>query len=74
MPMPAGWQQIDDEAKPRLTPRDLRTPVGRLVRAVRPAHPATSLGRATPECRSAGDKSETVVVRQRRALALSEFG
>jgi uncharacterized linocin/CFP29 family protein len=74
-PIPAaGWQQIDDEAKTRLTPR---LAARRLVDWSGPhgwAHSATNLGRATPlDAAPPGTKSETVLVRQRRVLALSEF-
>jgi uncharacterized linocin/CFP29 family protein len=74
-PIPsAGWQQIDDEAKTRLTPR---LAARRLVDWSGPhgwTHSATNLGRTTPlEAGPPGTKSETAVARQRRVLALSEF-
>ncbi|HVE73898.1 MAG TPA: family 1 encapsulin nanocompartment shell protein [Mycobacteriales bacterium] len=74
-PIPAtGWQQIDDEAKTRLT---TRLAARRLVDWSGPhgwAHSATNLGRTTPlDAAPPGTKSETVVARQRRILALAEF-
>ena len=74
-PIPAtGWQQIDDEAKDRLT---ARLAARRLVDWSGPhgwTHSATNLGRTTPlEAPPPGTKFEAVVARQRRVLALSEF-
>ncbi|MGH3815920.1 MAG: family 1 encapsulin nanocompartment shell protein [Pseudonocardiaceae bacterium] len=74
-PIPAtGWQQIDDEAKTRLTPR---LAARRLVDWSGPhgwAHSATNLGRTSPlEAAPPGTKSETMVARQRQVLPLSEF-
>ncbi|MGH3801207.1 MAG: encapsulin [Pseudonocardiaceae bacterium] len=74
-PIPAtGWQQIDDEAKIRLTPR---LAARRLVDWSGPhgwAHSATNLGRTAPlDTVPPGTKSETVVTRQRRILPLNEF-
>ncbi|MGB6227524.1 MAG: family 1 encapsulin nanocompartment shell protein [Pseudonocardiaceae bacterium] len=74
-PIPAtGWQQIDDEAKDRLTPR---LAARRLVDWSGPhgwKHSATTLGRTTSlETAPPGTKFDTVVARQRRVLALSEF-
>jgi uncharacterized linocin/CFP29 family protein len=74
-PIPAtGWQQIDDEAKKRLT---ARLAARRLVDWSGPhgwTHSATNLGRtAALDAAPPGTKSETVVARQRRVLALSEF-
>ena len=74
-PIPAaGWRQIDDEAKTRLTPRlaarrvvDWSGPHGWM-------HSATNLGRTAPvETTPPGTKSETAIARQRRVLLLSEF-
>ncbi|HEY6421987.1 MAG TPA: family 1 encapsulin nanocompartment shell protein [Pseudonocardiaceae bacterium] len=74
-PIPAaGWEQIDDEAKTRLTPR---LAARRLVDWSGPhgwTHSATNLGRtASLETTPPGTKSETAHARQRRVLALSEF-
>lgn len=74
-PIPAtGWDQIDDEAKTRLTPR---LAARRLVDWSGPhgwAHSATNLGRTEPvNTAPPGTKSETVMARRRRVLALSEF-
>ena len=74
-PIPtAGWQQIDDEAKSRLTPR---LAARRMVDWSGPhgwTHSATNLGRTAPlETTPPGTKSETVIARQRRVLPLSEF-
>lgn len=74
-PIPAaGWEQIDDEAKTRLTPR---LAARRLVDWSGPhgwTHSATNLGRtASLETAPPGTKSETIVARQRRVLALCEF-
>lgn len=74
-PIPdTGWQQIDDEAKTRLTPR---LAARRLVDWSGPhgwAHSATNLGRtAALGAAPPGTKSETTVARQRRVLPLSEF-
>jgi uncharacterized linocin/CFP29 family protein len=74
-PIPAtGWQQIDDEAKDRLT---ARLAARRLVDWSGPhgwAHSATNLGRtASLDSTPPGIKSETVVARQRRVLALTEL-
>jgi uncharacterized linocin/CFP29 family protein len=74
-PIPTtGWQQIENEAKSRLTPR---LAARRLVDWSGPhgwTHSATNLGRtASLETVPPGTKSETVVARQRRVLALSEF-
>ncbi|MDQ3763802.1 MAG: bacteriocin family protein [Actinomycetota bacterium] len=74
-PIPAaGWQQIDDEATNRLTPQ---LAARRLVDWSGPhgwAHSATNLGRTTSlETAPPGTKSETVIARQRRVLALNEF-
>lgn len=74
-PIPtAGWQQIDDEAKSRLTPR---LAARRIVDWFGPhgwTHSATNLGRTLPlETTPPGTKSETVIARQRRVLPLSEF-
>ncbi|MDT7595735.1 MAG: hypothetical protein QOJ06_1281 [Pseudonocardiales bacterium] len=74
-PIPAkGWQQIDDEAKDRLT---ARLAARRLVDWSGPhgwAHSATNLGRtASLDSAPPGTKSETVVARQRRVLALTEL-
>ncbi len=70
----AGWGQVDDEAKTRLTPR---LAARRLVDWSGPhgwTHSATNLGRTTLlEAGPAGTKAETFVARQRRVLALSEF-
>lgn len=74
-PIPAtGWEQIDDEAKTRLTPR---LAARRLVDWSGPhgwTHSATNLGRTAPlDTAPPGTKSETTVTRQRRVLTLSEF-
>jgi uncharacterized linocin/CFP29 family protein len=74
-PIPAaGWQQIDDEAKSRLTPR---LAARRLVDWSGPhgwTHSATNLGRTVAlDTTPPGTKSETAIARQRRVLALSEF-
>jgi uncharacterized linocin/CFP29 family protein len=74
-PIPdAGWKQIDDEAKTRLTPR---LAARRLVDWSGPhgwTHSATNLGRTTTlEHTPPGTKSETITTRQRRVLALCEF-
>ncbi len=74
-PIPdAGWKQVDDEAKTRLTPR---LAARRLVDWSGPhgwPHSATNLGRtATLENAPPGTKSETIVARQRCVLALCEF-
>ncbi|MGH3874426.1 MAG: family 1 encapsulin nanocompartment shell protein [Pseudonocardiaceae bacterium] len=74
-PIPAmGWQQIDDEAKSRLMPR---LAARRLVDWSGPhgwKYSATNLGRtAALGAAPPGAKSETVLARQRRVLALSEF-
>jgi uncharacterized linocin/CFP29 family protein len=74
-PIPAaGWKQIDDEAKDRLT---ARLAARRLVDWSGPhgwTHSATNLGRTTSlETAPPGTKFETVVARQRRVLALSEL-
>jgi uncharacterized linocin/CFP29 family protein len=74
-PIPtAGWQQIDDEAKSRLTPR---LAARRMVDWSGPhgwTHSATNLGRTAPlETTPPGTKSETVIARQRRVLPLNEF-
>lgn len=74
-PIPAtGWQQIEEEAKNRLTPR---LAARRLVDWSGPhgwAHSATNLGRtASLETAPPGTKSETALARQRRVLPLSEF-
>ncbi|MBV8539899.1 MAG: bacteriocin family protein [Pseudonocardiales bacterium] len=74
-PIPdTGWQQIEEEAKNRLTPR---LAARRLVDWSGPhgwRHSATNLGRtASMETAPPGTKSETVIARQRRVLALSEF-
>jgi uncharacterized linocin/CFP29 family protein len=74
-PIPAAaWQQIDDEAKSRLTPR---LAARRVVDWSGPhgwAHSATNLGHtAALESFPPGTKTDTVVARQRRILALSEF-
>jgi uncharacterized linocin/CFP29 family protein len=73
-PIPAmGWKQIDDEAKNRLT---TRLAARRLVDWSGPhgwAHSATNLGRtASLQSAPPSTKSETVLARQRRVLALSE--
>jgi uncharacterized linocin/CFP29 family protein len=71
---PKGWQQIDDEAKNRLTPR---LAARRLVDWSGPhgwTYSATNLGRTTPvETAPPGTKSETFLARQRQVLALIEF-
>jgi uncharacterized linocin/CFP29 family protein len=71
---PKGWQQIDDEAKNRLTPR---LAARRLVDWSGPhgwTHSATNLGRTTAvENPPPGTKSETFLARQRQVLALIEF-
>ncbi|MBV9013526.1 MAG: bacteriocin family protein [Pseudonocardiales bacterium] len=71
---PKGWQQIDEEAKNRLTPQ---LAARRLVDWSGPhgwTHSATSLGRTTPvETAPPGTKSETLLARQRQVLALIEF-
>lgn len=74
-PIPAtGWQQIDEEAKERLTPR---LAARRLVDWSGPhgwTHSATNLGRTTVlDAAPPGTKSETVIARQRRVLPVSEF-
>ncbi|MEO9107458.1 MAG: family 1 encapsulin nanocompartment shell protein [Pseudonocardiaceae bacterium] len=74
-PIPAaGWRQIEDEAKKRLT---TRLAARRLVDWSGPhgwTHSATNLGRTTPlETAPPGTKSETLLARQRRVLPLSEF-
>lgn len=74
-PIPAkGWQQIDDEAKDRLT---ARLAARRLVDWSGPhgwTHSATNLGRtAALDSAPPGTKFETVVARQRRVLALTEL-
>jgi uncharacterized linocin/CFP29 family protein len=74
-PIPAAaWQQIDDEAKSRLTPR---LAARRLVDWSGPhgwAYSATNLGHIAPlDSTPPGTKSDTVVAGQRRVLALSEF-
>jgi uncharacterized linocin/CFP29 family protein len=74
-PIPAtGWQQIEEEAKNRLTPR---LAARRLVDWSGPhgwAHSATNLGRtASLETAPPGTKSETALAWQRRVLPLSEF-
>lgn len=74
-PIPtAGWQQIDDEAKSRLTPK---LAARRLVDWSGPhgwTHSATNLGRTTTlDGTPPGTKSETVTTRQRRVLPLNEF-
>lgn len=74
-PIPtAGWQQIDDEAKSRLKPR---LAARRLVDWSGPhgwTHSATNLGRTVQlDTVPPGLKSDTVLARQRRVLALSEF-
>lgn len=74
-PIPAtGWQQIEEEAKNRLTPR---LAARRLADWSGPhgwTHSATNLGRAASlESAPPGTKSETVVARQRRVLPMSEF-
>ncbi|MGH3753947.1 MAG: family 1 encapsulin nanocompartment shell protein [Pseudonocardiaceae bacterium] len=74
-PIPAaGWQQIDDEAKTRLTPRLAARRLVDWSGVHGWAHSATNLGRTTLlDAAPPGTKSETVVARQRRVLALSEF-
>jgi len=74
-PIPStGWQQIDDEAKTRLTPK---LAARRLVDWSGPhgwTHSATNLGRTTTlDGTPPGTKSETVAARQRRVLPLNEF-
>jgi uncharacterized linocin/CFP29 family protein len=74
-PIPAaGWKQIDDEAKSRLTPR---LAARRLIDWSGPhgwMHSATNLGRTVSlDTTPPGTKSETANARQRRVLALSEF-
>lgn len=74
-PIPAaGWQQIEDEARTRLTPR---LAARRLVDWSGPhgwTHSATNLGRTTPlDAAPPGTKSETLTARRRGVLALSEF-
>ncbi len=74
-PIPTtGWNQIDDEAKTRLTPR---LAARRLVDWSGPhgwAHSATNLGRTeSVDTAPPGTNSRTVVARRRRVLALSEF-
>jgi uncharacterized linocin/CFP29 family protein len=74
-PIPAtGWDQIDDEAKTRLTPR---LAARRLADWSGPhgwAHSATNLGRTElVNTAPPGTKSETVMARRRRVLALCEF-
>ena len=74
-PIPAkGWQQIDDEAKNRLTPR---LAARRLVDWSGPhgwAYSATNLGRITAvETAPPGTKSETFLAQQRQVLPLIEF-
>jgi uncharacterized linocin/CFP29 family protein len=74
-PIPtAGWQQIDDEAKSRLTPR---LAARRIVDWAGPRgwrYSATNLGRTEPlETTPPGTKSETAIAGQRRVLPLSEF-
>jgi uncharacterized linocin/CFP29 family protein len=74
-PIPdTGWKQIDEEAKDRLT---ARLAARRLVDWSGPhgwAHSATNLGRtAALDGAPPGTKSETMVARRRRVLALSEF-
>lgn len=73
-PIPAtGWRQIDEEAKNRLTPK---LAARRLVDWSGPhgwKHSATNLGRTSLLETPPGTKSETVLARQRRVLALSEF-
>jgi uncharacterized linocin/CFP29 family protein len=73
-PIPAAaWQQIDDEAKSRLTPR---LAARRLVDWSGPhgwAYLATNLGRTAPlDSRPPETKTDMVVAQQRRVLALSE--
>lgn len=74
-PIPAaGWKQIDDEAKTRLTPR---LAARRLVEWSGPhgwTHSATNLGRTAPlDGAPPGTKSETLIARKRHVLPLSEF-
>lgn len=74
-PIPdAAWQQIDDEAKSRLTPR---LAARRLVDWSGPhgwVYSATNLGRtARLDSTPPETKADTVVAQQRRVLALSEF-
>lgn len=74
-PIPAtGWQQIDEEATTRLTPR---LAARRLVDWSGPhgwTHSATNLGRTAPVATPPpGTKSETMLARQRRVLPLSEI-
>lgn len=74
-PVPTGgWQQIDDEATSRLTPR---LAARRIVDWSGPRgwrHSATNLGRTNLlETTPPGTKSEAVTARQRRVLPLSEF-
>lgn len=74
-PIPAAaWQQIDDEAKSRLTPR---LAARRLVDWSGPhgwAYSATNLGRtASLSTTPPGTKTDMAVAQQRQVLALSEF-
>lgn len=74
-PIPtAGWQQIDDEAKMRLTPK---LAARRLVEWSGPhgwTHSATNLGRITPvDNAPPGTKSESLTAQKRQVLPLSEF-
>ncbi|MGH3914653.1 MAG: family 1 encapsulin nanocompartment shell protein [Pseudonocardiaceae bacterium] len=74
-PIPTvGWQQIDDEAKSRLKPR---LAARQLVDWSGPhgwTHSATNLGRTVQlDTAPPGLKSDTILARQRRVLALSEF-
>ena len=74
-PIPdAGWQQIDAEARTRLTPR---LAARRLVDWLGPhgwRHSATNLGRiASLDNAPPGTKSETFAARKRQVLPLSEF-
>jgi uncharacterized linocin/CFP29 family protein len=74
-PIPAaGWRQIDDEAKTRLTPR---LAARRVVDWSGPhgwTHSATNLGRTTlVDNAPPGTKAETLTARRRRVLPLSEI-
>jgi uncharacterized linocin/CFP29 family protein len=74
-PIPAaGWQQIDDEAKTRLTSR---LAARRLVDWSGPhgwTHSAINLGRITSvDTTPPGTKSDTFAARKREVLPLSEF-
>lgn len=74
-PIPdAGWKQIDEEARTRLSPR---LAARRLVDWAGPhgwTHSATNLGRTVPvEIPPPGTKFDSVQARQRRVLPLVEF-